>query len=43
MIEQLSLLLATPIAKAILDKFYEGVGTKLGERAVELLPYCLIK
>lgn len=38
MIEQLTLLLATPIAKAILDKFYEGVGSKLGEKAVELLP-----
>jgi hypothetical protein len=38
MIEQLPLLLATPIAKAILDKFYEGIGSKLGERAVELLP-----
>jgi hypothetical protein len=38
MIEQLPLLLATPIAKAVLDKFYEGVGSKLGEKAVELLP-----
>lgn len=38
MIEQLTLLLATPIAKAVLDKFYEGVGSKLGEKAVELLP-----
>lgn len=38
MLEQLPLLLATPIAKAILDKFYEGVGSKLGEKAVELLP-----
>ncbi|HEY9657814.1 MAG TPA: hypothetical protein V6C65_05060 [Allocoleopsis sp.] len=38
MIEQLGLVLATPIAKAILDKFYEGVGSKLGEKAVELLP-----
>jgi hypothetical protein len=38
MIEQLTLLLAAPIAKAILDKFYEGVGSKLGEKAVELLP-----
>ncbi|MBF2046833.1 MAG: hypothetical protein IGS54_05600 [Elainella sp. C42_A2020_010] len=38
MIEQLTLVLATPIVKAILDKFYEGVGTKLGEKAVELLP-----
>lgn len=38
MIESLTLLLATPIAKVILDKFYEGVGAKLGEKAVELLP-----
>jgi len=38
MIEQIPLLLATPIVKAILDKFYEGIGSKLGERAVELLP-----
>lgn len=38
MIEQITLLLATPIAKAVLDKFYEGVGSKLGEKAVELLP-----
>ena len=38
MIEQLTVLLAAPIVKAILDKFYEGVGSKLGEKAVELLP-----
>jgi len=38
MIEPLTLLLATPITKAVLDKFYEGVGSKLGEKAVELLP-----
>ena len=38
MIESIGLLLATPIAKAILDKFYEGVGSKLGEKAVELMP-----
>ncbi|MBI4781938.1 MAG: hypothetical protein HY785_11565 [Oscillatoriophycideae cyanobacterium NC_groundwater_1537_Pr4_S-0.65um_50_18] len=38
MIDQITLLLATPIAKAILDKFYEGVGSKLGEKAVEMLP-----
>jgi hypothetical protein len=38
MLDQLTLVLATPIAKAILDKFYEGVGSKLGEKAVELLP-----
>ncbi|WP_088892385.1 hypothetical protein [Leptolyngbya ohadii] len=38
MIEQISLLLATPIAKVVLDKFYEGIGSKLGEKAVEILP-----
>ena len=38
MIETITLALATPIAKAILDKFYEGVGSKLGEKAVEALP-----
>jgi hypothetical protein len=38
MIDQLTLLLATPIVKAILDKFYERVGSKLGEKAVELVP-----
>lgn len=38
MIEQLTLVLATPIAKAVLDKFYESLGSKLGEKAVELLP-----
>ena len=38
MIEQLTVWLAAPIVKAILDKFYEGVGSKLGEKAVELLP-----
>jgi hypothetical protein len=38
MLEQLTLVLATPIAKAILDKFYEGLGSKLGEKAVELVP-----
>jgi hypothetical protein len=36
--EPITLFLATPIAKVILDKFYEGVGTKLGEAAVEKLP-----
>ena len=34
--EQIPLLLATPIAKIVLDKFYEGTGSKLGEKAVEL-------
>ncbi|BAY59935.1 hypothetical protein NIES2135_68120 (plasmid) [Leptolyngbya boryana NIES-2135] len=38
MIEQIPLMLATPIAKAILNKFYEGVGNKLGEKAIDLLP-----
>ena len=38
MLEQIPLLLATPIAMAILDKFYEGVGSKLGERATEVIP-----
>jgi hypothetical protein len=37
-ITTITLFLATPIAKVILDKFYEGVGTKLGEAAVEKLP-----
>lgn len=36
MIEQISLLLATPIAKIVLDKFHEGLGSKLGEKVVEL-------
>jgi hypothetical protein len=36
MLEQLPLLLATPIAKAILDKFYEGLGTELAKKAGEL-------
>jgi hypothetical protein len=38
MIETITLALATPIAQAVLSKFYEGVGTKLGEKAVEKLP-----
>ncbi|NJN59602.1 MAG: hypothetical protein HC879_20020 [Leptolyngbyaceae cyanobacterium SL_5_9] len=36
MLEPLPLLLATPIAKAILDKFYEGLGTELAKKAGEL-------
>lgn len=36
MLETIPLLLATPIAKIILDKLYEGLGSKLGEKAVEL-------
>ena len=35
---ELTLLLATPIAKIILNKFYEGIGDKLTEKAVNLLP-----
>ncbi|KAM3115020.1 hypothetical protein [Phormidesmis sp. 146-33] len=35
MLETIPLLLATPIAKIILDKLYEGVGSKLGEKVVE--------
>jgi hypothetical protein len=35
MLETIPLLLATPIAKIILDKLYEGIGSKLGEKAVE--------
>jgi hypothetical protein len=38
MLEQIPLLLATPIAKIVLDKFYEGIGSKLGEAVVEKLP-----
>ena len=38
MIEQITLLLATPIAKAVLDKFYEGIGSELSKKAVEKLP-----
>ena len=38
MIDQLTLVLATPIAKAVLEKFYEGVGSQLGKKAVDLLP-----
>lgn len=35
MLETIPLLLATPIAKIILDKLYEGMGSKLGEKVVE--------
>jgi hypothetical protein len=35
MLETIPLLLATPIAKVILDKFYEGLGSKLGEKVIE--------
>lgn len=38
MLEQIPLLLATPIAKIVLEKFYEGIGSKLGEAVVEKLP-----
>lgn len=34
MLEPISLALATPIAKIILDKLYEGIGSKLGEKVV---------
>jgi hypothetical protein len=36
MLETITLALATPIAKIILDKLYEGVGSKLGEKAIEV-------
>jgi hypothetical protein len=36
MLDPITLALATPIAKIIFDKFYEGTGSKLGEKAVEL-------
>ena len=36
MLETITLALATPIAKIILDKLYEGLGSKLGEKAVEV-------
>ena len=36
MLEQLTLTLATPIAKAILNKFYKSIGDKLAEKAVNL-------
>ncbi|MBE9064387.1 hypothetical protein [cf. Phormidesmis sp. LEGE 11477] len=36
MIDQLTVTLAIPIVKVILDKLYEGAGSKLGEKAVEL-------
>lgn len=35
MLETIPLLLATLIAKIILDKLYEGAGSKLGEKLVE--------
>lgn len=35
MLETIPLLLATPIAKIILDKLYEGMGSKLGEKVAE--------
>jgi hypothetical protein len=35
MLETITLALATPIAKIILDKLYEGVGSKLGEKVIE--------
>ena len=38
MLEQLTLPLATPITRAILNKFYEDIGDKLTEKAINLLP-----
>jgi hypothetical protein len=38
MLEPLPLLLATPIATAILNKFYEGVGSELAKKSVNDLP-----
>ena len=34
----LTLLLATPIAKLVLEKFFEGAASKLGEQTIEALP-----
>jgi len=34
MLELIPLLLATPIAQIILNKLYEGAGSKLGEKAI---------
>ena len=36
MLEVITLALATPIAKIILDKLYEGMGSKLGEKVAEV-------
>ena len=38
MMLDLTLLLATPIAKVVMDKFFEGAASKVGEQAIELLP-----
>jgi Asp-tRNA(Asn)/Glu-tRNA(Gln) amidotransferase B subunit len=35
---ELTIALATPIVKAVLEKFYESAGEKLGEKAAELVP-----
>lgn len=35
MFETIPLLLATPIATVILDNLYQGLGSKLGEKAIE--------
>ncbi len=43
MLEQLPLLLATPIATVILNKFYEGVGSELAKKAITQLPPALQK
>jgi signal transduction histidine kinase len=36
MLDSISLALATPIAKTVLNKFYEGLGGKLSEKAIAL-------
>jgi hypothetical protein len=38
MIEHISLVQAAPIVMMILDKFWDGVGSKLGELAVDKFP-----
>ncbi|MGA1132300.1 MAG: hypothetical protein ACO31I_08535 [Prochlorotrichaceae cyanobacterium] len=38
MMIDLTLLLGTPIAKLVLDKFFEEAASKLGEVAIEALP-----
>jgi len=38
MMLDLTLLLATPIAKLVLEKFFEGAASKLGEQTIDRLP-----
>jgi hypothetical protein len=38
MTDPLTITAGAVIAKIILDKFYEGLGTKLGEKAIEAVP-----